>query len=65
MGLVLPSSTASLTPRLRLFFFVLWVRLGMGQMQGHGSAKVLYKFCSFNSFIPLIPRPRLVSLETA
>lgn len=47
------------------FFFVLWVRPGMGQRQGHGSAKVLYKFCIFNSFIPPTPRPRLVSLETA
>lgn len=34
-------------------------------MQGYGPARVLYKFCIFNSFFPLTPRPRLVSLETA
>lgn len=45
-------------------FFSLWVSLGMGQMQGHGSAKGLYHFCISPESLPPTPRPRLGSLET-
>lgn len=49
----LASSTHPSPLELKLFFFLLWVILGMGQMQGHGLAKVLYNLCIFNRVLSL------------